>query len=150
VSPAWLFGLALVELTLVELTGPDSQRIFVNPAEVTAVKEPRGGDTGHCLLLMADGRLTTVAEACDEVRHAMSVPHLILAAGIALVELHGPTGQVLEINPAEISSVRTPVVGAAHQHWGQGTRCILVMSNGRTNAVIEDCAAVVRLLRSGG
>jgi hypothetical protein len=77
------------------------------------------------------------------------MPHLILAAAISLVELHGPTGQAITVNPAAVSSVRTPI-GAAHQHWGPGTKCVLVMGNGALIAVAEDCAAVVRLLQSGG
>jgi hypothetical protein len=66
------------------------------------------------------------------------------AAIIALVELHGPSGQVLQINPAEVSSLRAPV--DATGHWGEGTRCVIVMTNGRSNAIAEDCDTAARKL----
>jgi uncharacterized protein YlzI (FlbEa/FlbD family) len=62
-------------------------------------------------------------------------------AGITLVELHAPNGHPVEINPAEVSSLREPVDEATH-HWFPGTRCIIVMSNGRFYAVAENCEAV--------
>jgi len=62
---------------------------------------------------------------------------------MVFVELHGPTGQVLEINPAEISSLREPI-DLNTRHWAKGTRCIVVMSNGGFIAVSEDCPAVVQ------
>ena len=62
----------------------------------------------------------------------------IVCSGIILVELHGPTGQLLEVNAAEVSSLREPldVLG----HWAHGAHCIAVMTNGRTIALAEDCA----------
>lgn len=67
------------------------------------------------------------------------------ALALALVELHGPTGQVLDINPALVSSLRMPI-DTGGQHWGKNVRCILVMSYGGFVAVAEDCALVVRKL----
>jgi hypothetical protein len=58
-------------------------------------------------------------------------------AGIVLVELHGPSGQVLELNPAEVSSLREPL--AVPGHWARNTHCIIVMTNGRVIAIAEDC-----------
>jgi hypothetical protein len=64
-------------IMLVELHGPDGQHVFVNPPEVTSLREPRGVNSGHwapgtrCLLVMADGKFITVAEPCDEVRQKL-------------------------------------------------------------------------------
>lgn len=64
---------------------------------------------------------------------------------ISLVELHGPTGQLIEINPAEVSSLRTPLDSnftTSQRHWAKGAHCIIVMSNGGFIAVAEECATV--------
>jgi hypothetical protein len=64
----------IVALALVTLTGPDGQKIDVNPAEVVTVREPRASILEHiapgtkCLLHMADGKMVMVVETCDEVR----------------------------------------------------------------------------------
>lgn len=78
----------------------------------------------------------------------LALASLTLAYGaIALVELHGPSGQPLEINPNEVSSVRQPLDPLhPRQHWAKGTHCILVMGNGGMNAVAEDCATVMQKL----
>jgi hypothetical protein len=70
----------------------------------------------------------------------------LVIAAIVLIELHNPSGAPIEINPTEVSSVRAPL--DTGRHWGANTRCILVMSNGRVNAVIEDCATVLHKLQS--
>lgn len=70
----------LAQLSLVELHGIGGQVIYINPPEVTSVREPRGLDSGHwvagirCLLLMADGKFITVTEPCTEVRHKLELP----------------------------------------------------------------------------
>lgn len=72
-----------------------------------------------------------------------------LIAGIALVELHTPNGRLIEINPAEVSSLRTPLDIGGHHHLAPGTHCVIVMSNGGFIAVAEDCADVERKLVRG-
>jgi hypothetical protein len=70
---------------------------------------------------------------------------LVQFLALVFVELHGPTGQVLEINPAEVSSLRQPLDAAlGHRHWTAGTKCIVVMTNGGVVAVAEDCPTVVQ------
>jgi len=69
---------------------------------------------------------------------------LAILAAVVLVELHGPNGQPLDINPAEVSSLRPPA--DALGRWAKGTRCVVVMSNGRFNAVAEDCETAVQKL----
>jgi hypothetical protein len=62
----------LVALLLVHLIGPGGQRIDVNPARVTSVREPIG--TGHwtkgtnCVLVMSNNRVIALREECATVR----------------------------------------------------------------------------------
>lgn len=59
---------------LVELHGPDDQRVFVNPDQIISIREPRGMEQGHfargtrCLVTTADGKYLTVREKCTELR----------------------------------------------------------------------------------
>jgi hypothetical protein len=75
--PAAFLCLLPAAIALIELHGPAGQRIFVNPSEVTSIREPHGIDQGHwakgtrCLVVMADGKFLTVTEACDEVRQKL-------------------------------------------------------------------------------
>jgi hypothetical protein len=66
-------------------------------------------------------------------------------AVIALIQLTTPTGNSYDLNAAEISSLRDPIDLAGH--WAPHTNCILVMTNGRTNGVKENCAEVREKLR---
>jgi len=65
---------------------------------------------------------------------------------LVLVEFHGPSGQRLEINPAEVSSLREPI-DIKGGHWARGTHCVIVMTNGRFNAIAEDCAVAEQKLQ---
>jgi hypothetical protein len=67
-----------------------------------------------------------------------------LMAGLSLIMLHGPGGQYLEINSEQISSVRIP---RSNDHFPKGTRCILTMTNGKLNAVMETCEMVDQLIK---
>lgn len=64
---------------------------------------------------------------------------------VTLVELHGPTGHLLEVNPAAVSSLRAPI--DIKSHWAKNTRCVLVMTNGKYIAVTEDCLTVTQKLK---
>jgi len=55
-----------------------------------------------------------------------------------LLRLHGPTGQEIDINPHEVSSLREPSEGS-EGHFGPGTQCLIFMTNGKVNAVTEHC-----------
>jgi len=62
-------------LDLIELHGPDGRQIiYVNPQQVTSVRQPKGVDTGHfapgvhCLIYTTSGKFITVAESCEVVR----------------------------------------------------------------------------------
>ena len=66
-----------------------------------------------------------------------SAPWLCLAA---FVRLTAPGGQEIEINPAEISTMRMPrEVG----HFAEGVECVIFMTNGRFVAVTEPCRDVM-------
>ena len=71
---------------------------------------------------------------------------MLAIAFVALVGLHTPNGHVFEINPAEISSAREPRDVGGGQHWANGTHCVLIMTNGRFNAVAETCVEVESMI----
>jgi hypothetical protein len=71
---------------------------------------------------------------------------LILAATHFIV-LHNPQGQEIDINTREISSIRE-VRRDAKEHFAKGTSCLVVMTNGHINTVVEDCAAVRTMIEA--
>jgi hypothetical protein len=66
-----------VAILLIHFTGPGGQRIDVNPAEVTSVREPRAVSEGHlakgtnCLIGMTNGKFIAVTNDCEEVRRGL-------------------------------------------------------------------------------
>ena len=72
---------------------------------------------------------------------------MIIAAVIALILVHGPGGEEIQINPKSISSLR--IVGkVAKEHVAPGTRCVLLMSNSKFIATRETCAEIVAIIRN--
>jgi hypothetical protein len=71
---------ALLVASLVALTGPDGQVIWVSPTHVVTVREPRGVNLGHwppgtqCLVGFTDGKFVTTSERCDRVRQKLGAP----------------------------------------------------------------------------
>ena len=63
---------------------------------------------------------------------------------VVLIRLTGPDGQRIDINALDVTSIREPR-GIDRGHWVVGTRCLVVMLNGKFIAVHEDCDTV-RLL----
>lgn len=64
----------ILALSLVILTGPEKQRIEVNPEQVVSVRIPRNDDTQtyrspaiKCLIHTTDGKFIAVVEDCMEV-----------------------------------------------------------------------------------
>ena len=68
--------------------------------------------------------------------------HLAMAS---FIELHAPDGLRIVVNAEEISTVRDPRAG----HFGQGVRCVLVMTNRSFIGVSEDCATVRQMVAGG-
>ena len=62
-------------------------------------------------------------------------------AGLDLIEMHGPEGQRVLVNPATVTSIRAPLK-AGDKFLPRGTRCVVLMTNSRIIAVREDCEAV--------
>ena len=58
-----------------------------------------------------------------------------------LIQLHGPDGQEIDVNPHEVASLREPS-SVSEGHCPKGVRCVVVMTNGRFNLVKEDCSTV--------
>ena len=54
------------------LTGPDNQTIEIQTPHIVTTRPPRGNEHFHpsvkCLLHMADGKVVTVIQTCEEVR----------------------------------------------------------------------------------
>jgi hypothetical protein len=72
---------------------------------------------------------------------------MFFAAFIAfhLIQLHGPDGQEIDVNPHEVASLREPS-SISEGHFPKGVRCVVVMTNGRFNLVKEDCSTVKTLV----
>jgi hypothetical protein len=64
---------------------------------------------------------------------------------VALVELHGAGNQPIDVNPALITSIRSPLADNRH-HFAKGTRCVVVMINGYSIAVQDTCEEIRRKL----
>lgn len=60
---------------------------------------------------------------------------------LRLVVLHGPDGQVVEINPEEVDTIREPR-GKEAGHFHEGVKCLIFTSDGKMSGVIEDCDTV--------
>jgi len=63
-----------------------------------------------------------------------------------LIQLTGPDHQIIRINPAEVSNIRTP---RGSDHFAPGTRCLVFMTDGRPITVMETCDEVRELLEDG-
>jgi uncharacterized protein YlzI (FlbEa/FlbD family) len=70
--------IALIFATFIDLVllhGPNGQRVFVNPHEVTSLREPLGNDLKHfargthCVIGMVNGTFIPVKEDCDAVHN---------------------------------------------------------------------------------
>jgi hypothetical protein len=58
---------------------------------------------------------------------------------VVLVQLSGPDGQWIDVNPREVVSVREPRVA---EHFAPGIKCLLHMTDGKIITVVEDCETV--------
>ena len=74
---------------------------------------------------------------------------LALAAAIDLVELHGPQGQRLLLNPVQITAIREPHDRDLKQHFTTGTHCVIVMTSGKFVSSNESCQEVLTILTRG-
>lgn len=63
----------------------------------------------------------------------------MLYVAIILLHLTGPGGQMIEVNPDEIVTLRSP---RSQEHFAPGTRCLINTVDGKVVAVQEDCYRV--------
>jgi hypothetical protein len=64
----------VVAIMLVQFSGPTGQRIDVNPAEVTSVREPKGtllAEGVHCVIGMSNRNFISLGDDCDTVRRKL-------------------------------------------------------------------------------
>lgn len=70
--------------------------------------------------------------------------YIILAEVLSFLSVHGPDGkQEIDINVAEISSIRTPREDA-ESHFAPGTHCLIFMTAGTVISTRESCLQIIR------
>ena len=69
----------------------------------------------------------------------------VAIAAFHLIQLHGPGGQEIDVNPHEISSLRDPS-SDPEGHFAKGIRCIVFMTNGKALGITEDCDTVRKIV----
>lgn len=75
----------------------------------------------------------------------------LLSAGLLafkLVQLHGPNGQLIEINRDEVVSLRQP--RGDEKHFHSDVRCLVFTSDGKFTGVQESCTEVQDKLGTNG
>ena len=63
---------------------------------------------------------------------------------LAFVTLTGPDGQVINMNPDEIVSLRT---SRGEDHFAKGTRCLVTTTDGKYSTVREACDLVLERIQ---
>ena len=64
---------------------------------------------------------------------------------VALIVLHGPDGQRIELNPHAIVTIRDNR-DTSESYFALGVRCLIHTTDGKIVHVVETCADVRRLL----
>lgn len=71
----------------------------------------------------------------------MTLPVVLLA--MELVRFHGPDGQIIDISPQHVVSIRNP----RHVDLvAEDIKCLLHTDDGKAIAIIEDCETAYRRL----
>lgn len=70
---------------------------------------------------------------------------MIVILAFHLVQFTGPDGQVIDVYPENVVTVR-PLRPGKEEHFGPGIKCLIHTTDGRHVAVIEDCDTVKRKL----
>lgn len=65
----------------------------------------------------------------------------------AMIQIQGPGGQVIWLNPDSVTSVREPR-GVQQGHWPADIRCLLMIVDGKFLATVESCDSVRRKLEA--
>lgn len=64
---------------------------------------------------------------------------------LTLVKLHGPGGQIVEVNPEHVVGLREPRASPT-EHFQKEIRCLIFTLDGKFTGVLEDCAEVIQKL----
>jgi len=64
-------------------------------------------------------------------------------AAVVLIQVTGPDGQRIDLNPSQIVSLREPRVS---EHVAAGTRCIIHTTGGKFIATVNECEEILRRL----
>jgi len=72
-------AVVFVAVHFIQLTGPDGQRIEINPEEIVSIREPRSTDHfapgTKCILFTSDSKYSVVQETCEAVDEALKANH---------------------------------------------------------------------------
>lgn len=82
-----LLGLALIlaaadPIDLIEAHNPEGGTVYINPEQITTLREPAGADrrhfpaSMHCVVVMASGKFVPVRESCKEIYELLIHPDL--------------------------------------------------------------------------
>ena len=66
---------------------------------------------------------------------------------LLLILVHGPDGQEIELNVAEVSSLRQPRE-STEGHVDKDVHCLIFMTNGKFVGTGESCEEVIKLIVS--
>lgn len=67
----------------------------------------------------------------------------ILFIALRLITLTGPDGQVIQLAPDKIATIRTP---RGDDHFHKSINCLIFTTDGKNISVVETCAKVQQLL----
>lgn len=71
----------IVSAVFIVLHGSDGQQQYINPAQITSMREPVGSDRQHfpdrthCVIVTTSGKFIAVQETCSVVRDIIAAPH---------------------------------------------------------------------------
>jgi uncharacterized protein YlzI (FlbEa/FlbD family) len=69
------------------------------------------------------------------------------AAVLLLITVHGPTGVEIDVNVAQITSIRRPEA-IENGHFAKNVKCVLVMTNGKLITTLEECEEVIKKIEA--
>jgi hypothetical protein len=69
---------------------------------------------------------------------------LIVLAAVPLILFTGPDGQIIEVNPETVASIRSVRGG---DHFTQAVKCNIFTTDGKNIGVTETCAEVHKRLQ---
>jgi len=74
--------------------------------------------------------------------------HWLLIAA-SLIQLQAPDGQIIYVNPDQITNIRKPR-GIDQGHFVKGTNCLVFTVDGKYFAIVEPCEEVRNKMNATG